>query len=222
MKLKTIIIMSILFLSVFLIYLVTIDKKVYYLNIGDNLTFDNNYSNQIENYLKNKNKLEKGVHFTNFDYRVTDLIRDINDNKSKVIDGKRQTIKNALIKADLVTISIGKNDIYYKISNSEVDEIYNYVDEVLADTKELLTILKEYCKEDIILIGIIDYNTKYPEVIDYINSKLKNMSKQFDIEFTDIDNKLDSKSINNNVLTQKGINKLVHQIVKIIENKTLK
>ena len=201
MKFKTIIISVIIVMIIFLIYLTSIDKEVYYLNLGDNVNESSDYSKKIEEYLNDKQKLEKTVEFTDIDYRTTDLIRDINDNKIIKVGSKKQTLKNALIKADLITLSIGKNDIYYKINNSQLDELYEYVDEVLKDIKQLLAKIREYCKEDIIFIGIIDNNTNYPEVINYTNEKIKTMCEKQNIEFIDINKKLNINKTIDEVLT---------------------
>lgn len=55
MKWKTILVISFIFLSIFLIYLTTLDRKVYYLNLGDEISIgDNNYGILIKDYLKKK------------------------------------------------------------------------------------------------------------------------------------------------------------------------
>ena len=59
---KKIIFILILFLSCFLIYINTNNKKIYYLNSGDRISFDNKdnvygYSYHIKNYLSSKKKL---------------------------------------------------------------------------------------------------------------------------------------------------------------------
>ena len=48
MKLKKIFVVAVLFLIVFLIYLTTMDKKVYYLALGDSISLK--YPKQIANY----------------------------------------------------------------------------------------------------------------------------------------------------------------------------
>ena len=55
--------------------------------------------------------------------------------------------------------------------------------EVAKKAIDYILINKEYCKEDIIFIGIIDYNTEYPEVIDYVNERLEHICKKHDINF---------------------------------------
>ncbi len=222
MKLKKIIVIICIFILVFLIYLTTIDRKIYYLNIGDNLSTSTKYSDEISKYLYSKHKLEKTIEFISNDYRTTDLIRDIKDNKVIKINNKNQTIKNALIKADLLTISIGKNDIYYKLTSNDLDKIYDYADSIISDIRNLLTIIREYCKEDIIFIGIIDYNTNYPEVIDYINNKIKIICNRNKINFIDINKYFIESDINNNNISNSGSKKLVLNLKKIINKTTLK
>ena len=89
MKLKTILFISIIFILVFVIYLTTIDKKVYYLDIS----IDNNnysYSNYVYKYLKKEEKLEKYIYgFTTQDDRVTDIIYMINQVKMLFLNLKR-------------------------------------------------------------------------------------------------------------------------------------
>lgn len=181
MKLKTIIITGIVVLTIFVIYLTTLDRKVYYLDLDVN---HYNYGLKIKNYIQEKNKLEKFVNgYTNDNDRTTDLINAINFNKKIVYQGKKQTIKNALIKADLVTITTGINDINYKI-DYDIDELYDQVDQTIVDIEKLLKLLKNYCKEDIIFIGIINiYGSEYNELFEYMNNKLGEICYQQKIYF---------------------------------------
>lgn len=63
---KKILILGIIILSIFIIYLTTIDKKVYFLSLGDEIAlgftkegyYELNYNDYIKEYLENKNKLE--------------------------------------------------------------------------------------------------------------------------------------------------------------------
>lgn len=184
MKIKTILCILIIFIVVFLIYLTTMDKKIYYLN----LSIDENtetYDQLVKNYLGKKDKLERYVSgFTNKDDRVTDLMNAIEQNKKITIDSKEQTIKNALIKADLVTVFIGLNDINYKVGYSSMNELYDYADSFLNDIEDLLELLREYCKEDIILIGYYNiYGSYYDEYFNYINREMESYAEELDIHF---------------------------------------
>ena len=130
MKLKRIVIFLIIILLIFIIYILNIDKKVYYVNITDS---NNKYNLAIKNNLKKINKLEMYIDYVDLDYRITDLVNDINNNKEISINGKKYTIQNSLIKADLLTFKIGSNEIKYKINNKDIEGLYNYMDEYLND-----------------------------------------------------------------------------------------
>lgn len=202
MKIKTILVGNIIVLLVFLIYLTTLDKKVYYLSLGDSLALgqtpygnlDYGYTDYIKDYLKDKKILEKHINeFSAENHRITDLIRDIEDNKKIYINNKPQTIKNALIKADLITLSIGLDEIIYKLGNIFNDSnVYSYIDEVMEDMNKLLSLIKEYCKEDIIVLGYYlpilysnDENSR--QYIEYANKKLEDLCNFYSIHFIKLD-----------------------------------
>lgn len=199
---KKILILGIIILSIFLIYLTTIDKKVYYVSLGDEISlgmtnegyYEKSYPLYIKEYLEEKNKLETFIDdYSEQGYRITDLINDINNNKE--LEETNRTLKNALIKADLVTLSIGTNDILSKISNEEnltrIDykRLYKNIEEIVNDLDKLLKIIREYCKEDIILIGlnIKTENESLQEIINYANEKFNEVSVKYDIEYIKTD-----------------------------------
>ena len=163
MKLKGLLVGSCAIFFIFLIYLTTLDKKVYYVALGDFLAKgigDNQYSEEIQQNLEKKGKLEKYVaEFMRDDMRTTDYIKMIEENETRQVEGKTQTLKNALIKADLLTLSIGNNDLLYGLGMYNNEDIYTKkeleekVDGVMKDIEKLFELLREYCKEDIIITG---------------------------------------------------------------------
>ena len=128
MKLKGLLVGSCAIFFIFLIYLTTLDKKVYYVALGDFLAKgigDNQYSEEIQQNLEKKGKLEKYVEeFMRDDMRTTDYIKMIEENETRQVEGKTQTLKNALIKADLLTLSIGNNDLLYGLGMYNSEDIY--------------------------------------------------------------------------------------------------
>lgn len=184
MKIKGLICICLVFLLVFLIDLKTTDHDIYYLNISTDKN-EYSYDIKIKEYLENEKKLEKFINnFGKSDDRVIDIINMIEKNESVLINDKKQTIKNALIKADLVTIFIGLNDINYKIGNSNVNELYDYADSYLKDLKNLLKLIREYCKEDIVILGYYNvYGSYYNEYFDYINREVEKITKDYNIKF---------------------------------------
>jgi lysophospholipase L1-like esterase len=193
-----------------LIYLMTIDNKIYYVALGDSLAAGQNsygkiaygYADYVADDLRSKDKLELYTKdFAVSGYRTTDLINDIDNNKKALINGERITIKQALTKADLVTISIGANDLFYKMGINGLDVAYyseadlkKYVDEVVLDIEKLLISIKKYCKEDIILIGYYNplwsmkksYARDLEPIFVYANEQMLKTAKKHNIYFADI------------------------------------
>lgn len=206
MKIKTIIITGVVIITIFIIYLTTIDKRIYYLDLNVN---NYHYSEETKKYILSKNKLEKFVTgYTKVDDRTTDLINNIKQNKKIKIKNKFQSIKNALIKADLVTITTGKSDLLYKMLNSD-DKVYEYADEIISDIENLMKLLREYCKEDIILIGLInEYGNQYQELFQYINQKLGEICYENKIFF------INPMSVKNTSKTDEQLEKQIKQIIQ--------
>lgn len=187
----------IIIIIVLFVYFLLIDKKIYYLNLD--AYEQNDYGNYYKNYLLEKNKLEYyNNNFNIEDYRITDLIRMINNNKELIINDKKQTIQNALIKADIITIWIGMNELKYKLNTSDINELYNYVDSLLIDMEELFKILRKFSKEKIIFINFNNnYGEEYDKLINYLNLKMNNMAIEYEIDILDIShmNEIDYKKI---------------------------
>ncbi len=185
---KKIFVLGITILLVFLIYLSTIDKKVYFLT----LTSDKNnlYNDKIMEYLKEKDLLEKYVTgFNKEDMRITDFIKMIEDNKTITFNKKNQSIKNALIKADIVVLETGKVDLFSKLAyESEEDTLYEYVDSLMKDLDTYLSFIRMYCKEDVYLLAIYNPKNKFNQnIIDYMNEQMKRLSSKYKMNFIDYD-----------------------------------
>ncbi len=220
MKLKKIFVVAVLFLIVFLIYLATMDKKVYYLALGDSISLK--YPKQIANYLEEKNLLEQYHNeFVIDDMRITDLIRDIKDNKKVVINKKDQTIKNSLIKADLVTLSIGNEELFYKMKTEKPDNLFNYIDDMMIDMENLFVVLKEYCKEDIFILGYVNpFSNDMDRYIEYANKKLETLAKKYDISYVSL-KELKNEDFNGSELLAKGNEKIVEQLIPFIDKQVI-
>lgn len=191
MKYKIIIFLILMFLMIFLIYVFNQDKEIYYVNIDT--TKNNNYQKTIKKYYQGQKKLEKYINeFSKQDYRTTDLIRDIKDNK-KI---NNQMIQNALIKSDLLILNVGINDINYKIGNTNKEELYQFTDQVLLDIEDLFKLIRIYSKEKVYFIGFKNTNgISYNEYYLYTNKRLKSICNQYKITFIDINKEKNSDQI---------------------------
>lgn len=173
---KKILFILMLIISIYFIYNRLVDSKIYYVNIGN----DNQINENIKSSLDKSKKLEKYVNINASDYRITDLINDIES--SKTIGDK--TINNILIKADIITLSLGQNEIDYKI-NTYPELIYDYIDQMIYDIDTLFKMIRLYSKEKIYFIKIDIKNPNYKNEINYLNKRIKEKSKKYNIIFID-------------------------------------
>lgn len=231
------------------IFFITRDKQIYYLSLGDSLaagqtpnnTIEESYGDYVAEYLKDKEVLEFYTKkFSKSGYRSIDLLNDLNNNKKIKVEGKEITIKHALIKADIVTVSIGSNDLFYKLNvgnefdMNEFDDIYTYLDEAISDVDKLLYELKKSCKEQIMVFGFYNPFTNFSSslantvepVIVYANKKMKNLVKKYDMTYVDIH---DMFLANDNYLpskleihpTKDGYKAMAKSVINLIDKKTL-
>lgn len=232
-----------------LIFFITKDKKIYYLSLGDSLAVgqtpnnevDKSYGDYIKEYLEDKEVLEFYTKsFSNSNYRSIDLLEDIKNNKKKKISGKEITIKNALIKADIVTISIGLNDLLYKLNLASTfdmninDDIYTYVDEVMMDIDKLLYEIRKSCKEQIMVFGYynpftnhsVSLSNEVEPLITYANGRLESLVLKYEMTYVDIheaflanDDYLPSKLEIHP--TKNGYKRMADIAINLIDKKTL-
>ena len=215
---KKIVFTILVFFIVFLIYFFNLNKKIYYLSIGDYLSYGiDNYENSNFGYSENiKNKYKKNLqNYVNYstldDYRVMDLINDIKYNKSVIYKNKEYKMQNLLVKANLITISIGMNDLIYK---KNLD--YNYIDDLLSDIEKLLSLIREYNKDEIFFLGFYNViNNK--EFIEYTNKKILNACKKYNINYIDISD-LDKYLISNVYPTKDGYTYITDRILSFTKN----
>ena len=191
------IILIILLISIFFIGIKVKDNKISYISIGDGLSKGMNYNNfesigysdHIYNYLKKNNKIEIYTKdFSNENNRITDLIDDINNNISIDINNKKIYIQNAIKNTEILTISIGMNEILYKYSNHVNNGyMYSYIDECINDLNKLFKIIKKLNNKNIIFIGY--YNPTDDNELDvfikYTNKKVIELCNEYKINYID-------------------------------------
>ena len=186
---KKIIFTIILFLSCYLIYTLTNNNNLNYVTLGDSLSkgvtpyFANGYgySNYIVDYLKKNNKLNSyNDDFTSIDYRITDLINLININ----YETNNQTINQAIHSADIITISVGMQELYYKINTNDTN-IYTYIDKMLEDTEELFTLIRKNNNKKIYMLGYYNTKSTNQDLFNYANIKLKEICQKNKITYID-------------------------------------
>ncbi len=221
---KKAILIILIFSSCYFVYNITKNNSLFYLNIGDALAMgiDNNniitegYSIKLKNYLEETKQL-KGYNssFTNKDYRITDITNSIKYHKVITINKDEQTINELLKKADIITISLGMNELYYKLLTN-TNNMYTYIDEILQDMEELLIEIKKYNNKKVIVLGYYNITNNNSDIFTYINYKLNKIvtNKNFIfINLNDILNKDDYNTNNNIFYPKKASYEKIFQII---------
>ena len=196
---KKILTIIIVLLAVFLIYLGFKDKEIYYFSMGDSIANGINYYNAKDygyaDYVKDSLEIKKYESFTNNNKRSIDFVKDIEDNIK--INGKN--IQNILIKANIITLSVGMNDLFSNVTFNNyfsVNDLYMKFEEVMVDLENLFKLLRTYSKEDIIYIGI--YNCLKENGLDeffiYANEQLKKLCDNYKITYLDIYNEFNDST----------------------------
>lgn len=195
-----------LVLSIFYIFK---DRKVYYTSINSFESAEYAYDDYIVDYLKENNVYKKSINIINKNYRITDLIHDIETNK----EYSESHIKNILIKTDLLTLSVGYSDLIEKIPFYNTIELMNHIDSYMLDLEKLFKLLRSYDKETIIFIGYINnFEPKYDNTFKYINDMTESLTKKYNIHFIDITGF--GKQINSEYLLFDNIRNIIDKIIK--------
>ena len=100
-----------------------------------------------------------------------------------------------------------------------LNQEYSYLDGMVLEMDKLLTLIRKYCKEKIVLVGYYNPSTQDKQkYIDYINDKDKELSKKYNLKYLNVDELNNKKYFieNNYHLNDKGYYWLNSNIVKAI------
>ena len=206
---KKIILILFLFLSCYLIYNLTEDKQDSYLVIGD-LVADNPY-------LKNNNSKYNNT-YINENYRIIDLLNTIKYNQEIKVNDKSISIHRLLKNSDILIISIGMNDIYYKL-NSDIKNIYTYINDMVNNMDLLLSEINSYNYQKVFVLGYYNITNKHNDIFTYLNYKMKKITNEYNYEYIELNNILGNnqnfyQKSNNFNLNDQGYNEINKIIVE--------
>ena len=76
-----------------------------------------------------------------------------------------------------------------KGNNIVYNDVYDYIDDLAYDLDNLFKLMREYCKEDIVMVGpynpFSDSSDKL-DVYEYFNEKYKDVCGEYDIIYVDL------------------------------------
>ncbi len=175
-KLLKLLFLIFIILSVFFIYIKTKDSKYTILSLGDNLSLGidsygikgPSYIDFYKNYiLKKKETVIKNDQYSRKDLTINALLQELKENNN---------LKKDLSSANILILTVGYNDLIYKINlneNINSDILKKEVQEIQKDYLNLLKEIRKYYKNKIVVIGYFASNkTDY-----YINTGIKELNK---------------------------------------------
>lgn len=154
-------ILIILSLSVYFIYQNTKETNIKILSLGDGLSLginsytmkDYSYINYYKDYLLSENKKVTVID----DYSKKDLtiheLRELIKNNN--------TLKRDLRESDMLFLTVGYNDLLYKMSLEEeisISKINSIINDISIEYNELIEEIKKYYPKDIIIVGYCKTN----------------------------------------------------------------
>lgn len=224
---KKVLLILILFLSCYFIYQKTIDNKLDYLTLGDYLSKGINvygkkiygYNEITVDYLMQEKKIKNYNNtFTSSDYRIIDIIKILEYNEKKEDLSLNYLIK----KADIITMSIGMNELNYKLLQN-TNNIYTYIDDLIINYDKILSYINSFHHKDVFILGYYTKDVGKQDIINYANCKLKNLCDKYNYTYIDLQEMLNS---NPNYFVKKeicvpnlkGYKKISKIIIEKIEN----
>lgn len=183
---------------VYFIYILASPDDISYLALGDSFALGENpygeiaygYTDYLSNYYAENHHLKLYTkRFANKDARIKDVTQDILLNKKVYVNGRSLGLKSALREANVITLSVGANDIISQVNIIGEVMLERKMDNILATVEtnldELLTEMKKYNK-NIILVGyynLYPQNETYRLLFQKMDKKYEQISKKKNITY---------------------------------------
>lgn len=223
-KYQALIIFILICLSIFLIYKNNNKNNVNYTSLGDGFSLgkdsfgriDYGYSDYVKDYLLENKKLNKYIKsFSDEKMNIEKLYEYILINKKITLKNKEFNLRNVLRETEILTMSIGLNDLIYGIATIQIKspfEVDNVINEIDINFNTLINEIKKYYKGKIYVIGYY----KSPLYNSITNDSIEKLNKIFkenkDVVYIAIDNIIND---NNNFSNPNSYypNRIGHKII---------
>lgn len=193
-------------ISIFIIYEKNNTNSYKILSIGDGLAkkIDSNkkyYDDFVLDYLKHRNKNVSYYNYSQEDISISELTNDL-------IYMKDKKLKEYLHTSNMVILSIGEAEIIKQKSPQEIKE----------DLDNLIKEIKKY-NYNICLLGHYYLNTYNDKLIKEMNKIYKDLAKDNDIIYLNLENIKAYLNTNNIYPTERGHKEISKLIIKAIDLK---
>lgn len=203
---QKLIILIILSLTVYLVYQTDTKPLINYISLGDGFSQGENsyggstygYEDYIKDYLKDQYEVNHLEVFAKKNNSIEMLKNSILENQNILIKNNNYNLKKSLQEADIITISIGLNDIIYEYNIKNRENLSKYEKKVICNNiyeefQSLIFEIRKYTKKKIYIIGYPERSKKYNYLIENLNDKYKNNAKKNNLVFIDSNKLLDSE-----------------------------
>ncbi len=195
MKKKIILIAVIGAILSIIIYFYTQSDEIKIVSLGDGISIGMtpyniegySYNDYLKEDYKNIHKLNTYYEFGGFGKTVKELIYEIKENKTKIINNEKVDIQRAINEADILTISIGMDEL------SEDKITKNTILDYEDDIKELLSMIKMLNHKQVIVLGLYTIKTEELSNIAKLNAIIKDCAISNGFTYIDISNLLSKK-----------------------------
>lgn len=183
--------------SVYFIYNFTNKSNITYITLGDSISLGENsygaisysYSDYFKDYLEKNDKLAfYDKSYTSKNKTITELYNDLLIEETMTINNPNHNIRRMLSDADIVSLSIGLNDIILEVNRENYITEYKenrIVEEIANKYKKLINEIRKYYKNTLYVIGYYENGTKYDNILKKLNEKYKNICQKNNDIFID-------------------------------------
>ena len=220
MKKKIIIITLVSSMLSILIYFYTKKEEINIVAIGDAISLGMTPYNikgySFNDYLKEKYNSNRELHsyyeYASVGKTVKELTYEIKENKSLIINDKKQGIQQIINNANILTITIGMDEL------SEDKITLDIIKDYLKDMEELLKLIKSLNNKKVIVTGLYTIKKKELLSINKINTSLRELCSSYNFIFIDISTILTDNNYyfepNNYYLNYLGNKAIYSEIIK--------
>lgn len=195
MKKKIIIIALLGSILSIIIYFYTRKEEINIVSLGDGISIGMtpyniegySYNDYLKNTYDNIHKLNKYYEFGSFGKTARELIYEIKENKTKSFKDDKIEIQRAINEADILTISIGMDELSEDKITKQM--ILEYED----DIKELFSMINMLNNKEVFIIGLYTIKKEELASIERLNAILREEAINNNFIFIDITNIVNKK-----------------------------